>query len=182
MASILVLKQTKQVLLLHRKYAFGRNYFREFGSVKPKSHQSRTQHGPSRITPEHPGPRDALIRGEPGWKCFDSPSTDDGRSKIIVYTDSTRQHYGSTRSQHGWPRTTTAALRTIPDRPRTMPDPTRCQHGWSRTIPDALRTLPDRSKPNTDRPGPSRIRSISVSIELQFCFISYSSCYIIRTR
>ena len=71
------------------------------------------------------------------------------------------------------------------DRPRPTPDhagPNTDAPGPPRTIPDALRTLPDRSKPNTDRPGPSRIRSISVSIELQFCFISYSSCYIIRTR
>ena len=122
--------------------------------VKPRSHQSRTQHGPSRITPEHPGPRDALIRGEPGWKWFDGPSTDDGRSKNIVYTDSTRQHYGSTRSQHGWPRTTTAALRTVPDRPRTMPDPTRMlpdhpgpsrmRYGLSRTAPNPTRTAQDR--------------------------------------
>ena len=127
----------------------------QWHDVKPKSHQSRTQHGSSRITPEQPGPRDASIRGEPGWKCFDGPSTDDGRSKNIVNTDSTRQHYGWTRSQHGWPRTTTAAPRTVPDQPRTMPDPTRCQHGWSqttRTIPDALRTAPNPTRTAQDRP------------------------------
>ena len=133
--------------------------------IKPRSHQSRTQHGPSRITPEHPGPTDALIRGEPGWKCFDGPSTDDGRSKNIVYTDSTRQHYGSTRSQHGWPRTTTAALRTVPDRPRTMPDPTRCQHGWSRTTPDHPGCATDSPGPLQTQHGPPR----TVPYQKHFC-------------
>ena len=133
--------------------------------LKPRSHQSRTQHGPSRITPEHPGPRDALIRGEPGWKCFDGPSTDDGRSKNIVYTDSTWQHYGSTRSQHGWPRTTTAALRTVPDRPRTMPDPTRCQHGWSRTTPDHPGCATDSPGPLQTQHGPPR----TVPYQKHFC-------------
>ena len=124
--------------------------------LKPKSHQSRTQHGPSRITPEHPGPRDASIRGEPGWKCFAGPSTDDGRSKNIVNPDSTRQHYGWTRTQHGWPRTTTAALRTVPDRSRTMPDPTRCRHGWSRTAPDHPGCATDCPGPPQTQHGPPR--------------------------
>ena len=126
--------------------------------IKPRLHQSRTQHGPSRITSEHPGPRDASIRGEPGRKCFDGPSTDDGRSKNIVNPDPTRQHYGWTRSQHGWPRTTTAALRTVPDRPtpdhagpntvstRMIPDrpgPSRMRYGLSRTAPNPTRTAQD---------------------------------------
>ena len=119
----------------------------ESGVIKPKSHQSRTKHGPSRITPAYPGPRDASIRGEPGWKCFDGPSTDDRRSKNIVNPDSTRQHYGWTRSQHGWPTTTTAALRTVPDRPGPTPD-----HAGPNTV--STRMIPDHPGCATDWPGP----------------------------
>ena len=123
---------------------------------KPKSHQSRTKHESSRITPEHPGPRDASIRGEPGWKCFDGPSTDDGRSKNISSTTDehgantdepgpTRQRHRPSRTQHGVNTNDPGPARTTgPDRP-----------GPARTIPDELRTVPDRPEPNTDHPGPN---------------------------
>ena len=122
--------------------------------LKPKSHQSRTKHGPSRITQEHPGPRDASIRGEPGWKCFDGPSMAEKH-----------RHPGPSRTRHG----STMALWMNTEPTRMPPD----HHG---STMDRPRTIPDHPGRATNCPGPPR----TVPDQKHFCinrvafFVSFS--------
>ena len=126
-------------------------------TVKHGSHQGRILHGSSRISPDHPGPRNAwsgVIRGE-------NASTVDRRSKKTSSppdhpgpnTAALRMNTVSTRSQHGWPRIQHGGNTDHPGRtpdqhggatdgPGHNTDPTRWLHGPSRTTPDWA-TFPD---------------------------------------